>query len=161
MRVIFLDIDGVANSQPYLLGLPKDEVNRVVAPNSFDWALHLDPVNVTRLERLVVQSGAEIVVSSDWRHGHTCARIQEYLGRRGAPHASVIDRCPDGDRGPSILDWLRWNQETRAFGPVRSWIALDDCREMGEAEPRTVRTDPAVGLTDADVDRALSMLERS
>lgn len=160
MRVVFLDFDGVLNNAPFLLGLPKSEVTRVVAPGSFDWATHLDPVNVTRLQRLLFVAGAYIVISSDWRHYHTAPAIERYLRSRGAPSANVIDRCPDGDRGPSIIDWLNWNERAaeRWHPRVESWVALDDCTDMGEAEPRTVRTDSRVGLTDANVDLALSML---
>ena len=79
--------------------------------------------------------------------------IAGLIASKGCPRTSILDMCPNGNRGPSILAWA-------CARNIRSWVALDDAapEHMAGAEFRTVRTDPERGLTDADVERAAEML---
>jgi hypothetical protein len=57
-RVIFLDFDGV------------------LAPiRQWDRYGDLDPMCIELLNQVVAQSGADVVVSSTWRHGRTVAEL--------------------------------------------------------------------------------------
>jgi hypothetical protein len=152
VRVLFLDIDGVLNSTPYLETLPKEKA--IYAAGEIDWREMLDPANVQWLEKLVTVANAAVVISSSWRSEHKPEAIQGYIRDRGGPNVHVVGACPVGfDRGPSIIEWLKtWGNL------VDQWVALDDCRDMGPAEHRTVRTSVHEGLTAAHVDRALLLL---
>jgi hypothetical protein len=135
--VIFLDIDGV-------LAPIRD-------PDRYG---DLDPTCVELLNEIVVQSGAAVVVSSSLRYGKTVPELQamlEVVGFRG----HIIGITPTGlrgcDRGDEIMAWLRDH-------PVASCVILDDHRDMGPLLGRLVQTNPACGLRDADVARALDTL---
>ena len=58
MKVIFLDIDGVLNSEEYYESFPDGEF---IPP--------IDPVCVERLKRIVDRTGAKLILSSSWRGG--------------------------------------------------------------------------------------------
>ncbi len=172
-RVIFLDIDGVLN-HPGTYGPdapwkqePKDGPLRVpVAPECME-----------RLNRLVRESGANIVISSSWR---LFARYQDLgpaLARYGLV-ADVIGETPDLvndpvwldkwrtregapfayeriERGMEITEWLAAHPEVEEF------VILDDCSDMHKLKPWLVHTDPIVGLDDPDVERALWLFPQS
>ena len=59
MKYLFLDIDGVMNHEPWLLLANK----RNLSSPEF-W---FDPVCVDRLNRILSETGAKLVVSSSWR----------------------------------------------------------------------------------------------
>lgn len=144
MRVVFLDIDGVLiNYESLKHGAPY-------------------PLCVSRLNRLVDQSGASIVVSSLWRLAEN-PDISEKLREWGVT-GKVIGVTPDfrrvcgeiliaKERGMEIEAWLTMN----ASAPI-SFVILDDDKDMGDLLPYLVRTNYETGLTDADVDQALRIL---
>ncbi len=163
-KILFLDIDGVLNSKPYLAARPEAAG---CSPAGGDWSLRFQPELVARLQVFLDRSGAQIVLSSAWRNDPNVTRSAALFGvsqldyvaslvrRSGAPRADFLSACIDGDRGPSIIAWVRAHAQI-----VSSWVAVDDAPVgyMGDAEHRTVRTDPEHGLRDVDVERAVSML---
>src|SRR5713101_919674 len=91
-RVIFLDIDGV------------------LAPiRRWDRYVDLDPACIRVLNVIVAGAGADVVVSSTWRHGKTTAELQEMLEAKGFI-GCLLDKTPTGapgaDRGDEIAAWL-------------------------------------------------------
>lgn len=138
-RVVFLDIDGV------------------LAPiRRWDRYGDLDPGCTRVLNEIVAGAGAEVVVSSTWRHGKSVTELQEMLAAAGFI-GCVIDKTPVGtpgaERGDEIAAWL-------AEHPVGSYVIIDDHSDMGELRSRLVLTHPARGLQPADVPRAIEILER-
>lgn len=146
MKVVFLDLDGVANGH---------------ARNAAG-VCGIDPACAARLNRILAASHDTLVVlSSAWRYmvlggamtlkGFECL-LQTHGVRAHCKLAgtTVADEVIPG-RGDQILDWIR-----RHPG-VTDWVVLDDLAipEVGE---RLVRTDGRVGLTDADADRAVRIL---
>src|SRR5438552_12309127 len=80
-RVIFLDIDGV------------------LAPiRRWDRYGDLDPACIQVLNEIVARGGADVVVSSTWRHGKTIAELQEILEAQGFT-GCVLDKTPTPARG--------------------------------------------------------------
>jgi len=137
IRVVFLDIDGVLNN-----------------PNTRRGSiLSLDPVCIANLNRITRETGARIVVSSTWRRFDG---INDILGHRGII-AEIIGITPDldRDRGSEIAEWLRYS--TRFFD-VSGVVILDDDNDMGRLSDHLVQTDPVIGLSDADADRAVQIL---
>jgi hypothetical protein len=136
-RVIFLDIDGV------------------LAPiRRWDRYGDLDPACIQVLNEIVACSGADVVVSSTWRHGKTVAELQAMLVAQGFA-GSVLDKTPTGvpgaRRGEEIAAWL-------AQHAVAGCVIIDDHADMGELRTHLVQTHPAHGLQRADVTRAIAML---
>jgi len=138
-RAIFLDIDGV------------------LAPiRRWDRYGDLDPACVQALNEIVARGGADVVVSSTWRHGKTVAELQVILESKGFT-GCVLDRTPTGTpgagRAEEIAAWL-------AEHAVGGYVILDDHVDMGELCTHLVQTHPAHGLQPADVPRAIATLMR-
>ena len=153
MKVIFLDFDGVLNSDRY---------NRIRDHRTQG---SLDEAKLPVLRRIVEETGAVIVLSTSWRRLWSpdptlCDPRWQECGDALARHAlTVRDRTPDyegNNRDREISDWLADHE-----GEVESFVILDDVRfGWGDLSPRVVRTDPACGLTESLADKAISLLGR-
>jgi hypothetical protein len=137
-RVIFLDIDGV------------------LAPiRHWDRYGDLEPACIQVLNEIVTAGGADVVVSSTWRHGKTVGELQELLQAHGFTGA-VLDKTPSdirgAARGDEIAAWL-------AEHAVDGCVIIDDHPDMGDLRSHLVQTHPAHGLRPADVARAIAVLE--
>lgn len=162
MKVIFLDIDGVLNGH---------DTHR--HPNGY---CGIDPKCVYRLNRIVAETGAAIVLSTAWRYlvgrgmsfvGFKAMMLTYGLDRSVVIVGSTVEDEDIPDRGPQIGDWLQLN-------PVESYVILDDGSTEAPHPPATkpltesllehheraviVFTDGTKGLTDADADRAIAVL---
>lgn len=152
LRVLFLDIDGVLNSNAYL------KAN----PGSFDrskgYISMFDPVACARLQVVLMVTGAKIVISSSWRIVHSIDDIRGYLAARGIT-AEVIGLTPSGGydlsadhafptnetltcRGAEILAWVDAHPE------LDSYAVVDDNSDMDGVRERFVQTTWEHGLLD-------------
>lgn len=168
MKVIFLDMDGVLNSHAFMSERAKAgkwEPTGPLAPAGYDlkkpsnWVNMIDPAAVKRLNTLLKETGAKIVISSSWRHAHPhpTGRMQKILDLAGMIGGEVIDETPVmvGPRSFEISSWLAANPIARKF------VILDDGSTAGEGLGKWfVHTELAVGLTDADVKKAINILGR-
>jgi hypothetical protein len=149
-RIVFCDIDGVLNSHRYLA---KKMPNGPSIDDDETWERMLDDVAVRRLTRLVMVTGAHLVISSSWRQVHALSQIRRWLHARGFLGV-VLDVTPtlsDSSRGQECLAWL-------ADHHAESFVCLDDGGGYETIEDRLVRTQLDVGLLDEDVDRAIAIL---
>lgn len=113
MRIVFLDIDGVLNSDAWVADNP-EYMNRT----THEWKDHLDPACVAHLNRLLDKSGARMVLSSTWRKSPigvettAAALLAVGLEARFMPFLGCtpsLSRTPEGvhlQRGDEIQDWL-------------------------------------------------------
>lgn len=172
MRVIFLDIDGVLNSERYALkleakhrrlGHPEDSR----ACGCFSTREQVDPDAIARLNRLVAATGAKIVVSSTWRKLFDPPDLRRILEEHGLV-AEIVGETPDGHHEPGLLalygyperllrgyeidHWLRQHPEVDRF------VILDDGSDMAMHEDRLVQTDCQSGLCDEHVHLAMHVL---
>lgn len=129
--VLFLDIDGVLNSEAWYRRRPKGP-----------WceAREFDPEAMWLLKAVVAMSDCEIVVSSSWRIGRKLEELQKLL--IGFP---VIGKTPELDsrevgRGAEVDHWLRNNRSRTRYAIV------DDGSDFYEHQ-NLVRTDWKLGLT--------------
>lgn len=177
MRVIFLDVDGVLNSEAYLLVL-EEQHRRLghtdpVSPkhettcDCFKLYHQIDRAAVSRLNRLVEATGAKVVISSSWRKLFDPPEMHRILGEHGLV-AEIIGETPDGHqdsemqalfgglgrilRGHEIDAWLRRHPEVDRF------VILDDGSDMAMHRNRLVQTDAQEGLLDEHVDLALRVM---
>ncbi len=158
MKILFLDIDGVLNS---------DEWYARRRQKLGDLS-HLDPALVARAGEVASRSGASVVISSAWRMHRDLEELRAVLGAAGlrAPILGetpvLSDGEPDGlNRAAEILRWLERHTHEAFTGrtePVRAFAILDDLPDFGPLAPWHVATDPAVGLQPADAAHAMELL---
>lgn len=157
-KIIFLDFDGVLNSQ---LWYERTKGNRDVDD--------LDRNAIAFLNTLVKKTGAKIVVSSSWRLGRTVDELQEILNRNGFD-GEVIDKTKDlrmgddGDcilRGNEILQWMKAHPEiiVAPYWDYKNYVIFDDDSDMLYWQRNNfIHTDPYVGLTPTDIHKAEKIL---
>jgi len=163
MKIIFLDIDGVLNSDDY----GRSEFYLISTAGLSDAEImlthhhhHLDPSAIQVLNDLVKRSGAEVVLSSTWRGRYTPEEMTKMLQDRGATFeikfatpklfGKISSRIP---RGKEIAHYLKMlEKQPEAF------VILDDHDDMIHLKPFLVQTDMMHGLTTDDVEKALKIL---
>lgn len=144
-RILFLDFDGVLNSDDFLRG--------VTTSMRCDNAL--DPTCVARANRLVKEAGAEVVISSNWRTHFALHELRFGLSQLGFTGRIIgITPIMHCHRGAEIQVWMTAHE----CAPDRM-VILDDNVDMLHLAPRLVQTSAAVGLTDADCERAIRLFE--
>lgn len=168
MRVIFLDIDGVLNSEAFLreLDVEHRELGHHDLCECYRLEHQIDRDAVARLNHLIAETGAKIVISSSWRRLLDPPELRRVLGEYGLV-AEIIGETPDGHddemraayefpdqlfRGNEIDFWLKAHPEVDRF------VILDDCSDMAMHGSRLVQTDAQVGLTDEDVELAIRVM---
>jgi hypothetical protein len=175
MKVIFLDIDGVLNSNDWYTNRKKNNLTEQYPLTEFD------PKAVERLNRIILETGAKIVVSSSWRAGRSVNELQDLLISVGVIGEVVgkTNRLTHDTynipRGCEIDYWLKlqglfqrinWSKEEQQKNidkaKVKNYIILDDDSDMLYSQKEHfVHTDNLYGLTDEDVDNSISILRKS
>lgn len=177
VHVIFLDIDGVLNSEAHLRRLDDQHRQRghtdSVRPKHettcecYRLECQIDRDAVVRLNRLVAETGAKIVISSSWRKLIDPPELCRVLVNHGLV-AEIIGETPNGCsdpgmfaafgsidrifRGHEIDLWLKRHPEVEHF------VILDDGSDMEMHKNRLVQTDCEEGLLDEHVDLAIRVM---
>ena len=150
--IVFLDIDGVLNRGGDLAGPAR-----------------LVPELVARLRKLVLDFGAEVVLTTTWRVLGLDVIIP-WFEARGFPEAAerIVGVTPSSDRQSGEL-WLSRPRcdEIRAYLATRfgldaerpPFVVIDD-HDSAMVMGHTVITASAVGLTERDAASAAEVLER-
>ena len=142
MRIIFLDIDGVLNSEDWYRRRPNIAQAEMLFGHEKTRQLslrNLDPTAVARLNRIVSLTKAQVVVSSSWRHDLSLPRLREYLHHHGfefqlmgaTPDMTSYSLWVGPDRGCEIRAWLDMLAETP------SYVILDDETIITLPSPKT------------------------
>lgn len=154
MKIIFLDIDGVLNSEMYEWSRGEDRADN-----------RIDLSRVRLLKDIVSATDAKIVLSSTWRldwdkSPELCGEDGEYINQCLAQYGLfIIDKTPFNsmidDRRREILTWLSSHR-----GEVESFVILDDINcGWEELDRRVVVTDPyGYGLNEEHVKKAIKLL---
>jgi len=153
--LIFLDIDGVLNSARYLAAHTDGE-GVVIVDGAFDATAHVDPECVERLNRLVADTGASVVLSSSWRISFGMEKTQSSLAARGFAYQLA-------DSTPRILGEPRHTEIRAYLSNYAEWppfVILDDAAEagIGLVEQFVHVRD---GLEDAHIDQARAVLRNA
>lgn len=144
VATLFLDIDGVL-------------VNRNSLRKASGLKATADPACVAELNRITDATGAKIVVSSTWRRGGR-KFVMEKLRLWGVS-GRIIGCTPilnAVDRGDEIQAYI--DASTR---PIGSFVILDDDSDAFHLSGRLVQTAFESGLTLADADRAIALLQET
>jgi len=162
-KLIFLDIDGVLNSDVYT----ESELYKQATAGMSDAKimlvahhLHLDPDALNLLNDLVARSGAEVVLSSTWRIKYSPEEVTEMLKGRGGNFV-VTASTPNLQRRMS--EYFTRGQEIAAYlnslkERPEAFVILDDRDDMEKLKNNLVLTNPKYGITISDVDKALKIL---
>jgi hypothetical protein len=135
--VIFLDVDGVLNCY---------------TTPGWDGTIltGLDRQMVRNFLFLVARSGADVVLSSSWRH---VPDLCTYLGELGISWVDTTEiMMSDSPRSSVIQKWLDENPGIGRF------VVIDDEDGANTAGGLFIHTDPRVGLTVSDVRAAIDYL---
>ena len=154
MKLIFLDIDGVLNSERYI----KAEHARTGKCMGGSTVEMIDLSALRELERICFETGARIVVSSCWRIGRTVEELRKIFDDASfSMPERIIDRTPSHDRGTRGEEIAKWFEED--WITPDSFIILDDSSDMKPYRTHLVKTNWKTGLTSAIADRAIAKLK--
>lgn len=166
-KVLFLDFDGVLNTEYY---------QRLLCYEGRAWqdkhGAFFDPEAVEQLKRIVEAAHADIVVESSWKYLGLAAMREMWAARRLPGEvvditpssvsdgwllsASADDMCPVAGhcKGAEIASWLfdHAGDDTR-------YVILDDEYVILDSQlPRFIMTNPYDGITEEIADRAIALL---
>lgn len=163
MKIIFLDFDGVVNSMRFCEELYARREGSLTGGSTATREM-IDPVAITRLNKLIEETGAVVVVSSSWRKIFDMQTLQGILNAKGFI-GKIINVTPDlsheitnrtdrsRERGDEIARWLQDN------APDASYIVFDDDSDMTAVRERFIQTSWGYGLLDEHIDRARELFK--
>ena len=110
MKVIFLDVDGVLNSDEYF--------NKIKNLNIDGIQSEIDVEKIKMLNMAINETGAKIVLTSSWRYTRNAQELKKLLSEYGIP----TDSTPfiQNKRGLEIKQYLLENPD------VENFIIVDD-----------------------------------
>jgi hypothetical protein len=148
-RIVFLDIDGVINSEDYALYRN--------ASRRFNLDEFVDERAVTFLNYIVKKTDAKIVLSSSWRGN--MGLISERMTKCGFVY-DFFDKTPyhpSRHRGTEIKEWIDKYEETHE--PIDNYVILDDDSDiLSEQKDHFVHCNNVHGLTSEDSYKAINIL---
>lgn len=109
MKILFLDVDGVLNSQDTMT---KD-------PSAF---FPIDAYMAFLVGRIQLNTGCQIVLSSSWRHNEESV---SHIEKRVSQLFGMTPDLPGKSRGDEITEWLSHHPD------VSNYAILDDDMDAG------------------------------
>ena len=161
MNIIFLDIDGVLNS---------DEWYKKFKNNIKKWPQdNIDPNSIFILNELIesINGDVRIVISSTWRQLISINDLSTLLEFYGFKYKDkIIDKTPIGysglkfneypQRGKEIQAWLHTNEKKYN---IKSFVILDDVN-IGYLKDKWLQIDAKNGLQKRHIRQALEILSK-
>ena len=149
-KIIFLDFDGVLNTEHY-----QDLLQYQDKPWQDEYGAFFDPKAVKQLKRVIDATDADIVVESSWKYLGLDA-MKELWKVRNLP-GTIIDITPSllgKNKGVEIASWL----SKYAKQDIRYVIIDDEYVILDSQLPHFILTNPYEGITEEQANRAISML---
>ena len=149
-KILFLDFDGVLNTEHYQ-GLLQYQGK----PWQDEYGAFFDPKAVKQLKRIIDATDADIVVESSWKYLGLDA-MNELWEVRNLP-GTIIDITPSllgKNKGVEIASWL----SKYAKQDIRYVIIDDEYVILDSQLPHFILTNPYEGITEEQANRAISML---
>ena len=168
MRVIFLDIDGVLNSEEYFdnhadeLAVFNNEnfdTFEIFSGKSqmyklIDWAMmRIDPEKIALVKDIGNVTQAQVIMISSWSELFFYENILIELIKKGLPIGGSVDPTIE-DKSEAINDFLNRRN-------VYSYVIIDSNDDLitdPELKRREVVTDDEVGITKTDVIEAMDVI---
>lgn len=161
MKAIFLDIDGVMNSQDWYKRRTRHPVPRTMDQYN---EMEFDPECVKLLQKIIQETGATIILSSTWRlHEDNVKAVEKYCGIKVAyctprlprPAGTSVEYCERGKEIQAWIDeWSKYVYQNPAKGhianePITRYVIIDDDTDMlPEQAEHFFHTDNRFGLTE-------------
>ena len=161
MRVIFLDIDGVLNSEDYAKRYHKEHLREK------GYHIFVDPDAVELVKELCEETNCKIIISSSWRGFTLKDTIADLNGYRDLQPLTkyiigVTPRSAERHRGKEIEmllnNWERCvdrsliHSSYRDRGLIEYAIVDDDSDILPTQKGHFVQTDWSTGITKEDID---------
>ncbi len=154
MKVIFLDVDGVLNSDEYFDRIQNLDIEGIES--------EIDINKVKLLKKAIDETGAKVVLSSSWRYTKNVLELKKLLSDYGI---HITDSTPvvEHKRGLEIRKWLEDNDS------VEDFIILDDevfdsydnaLMEKLVKMSKETETDIGEGLLPENVEKIIERLGR-
>lgn len=168
MKVIFLDIDGVLNTERYITEAIENDM-----PVHDKYGHIFDYKSVDVLRHIIKESGAKIVISSTWRYAGikemkdmwkdrklpgevidvTLARDSSRIEEQKRLYKELYgEHFYDRSRGQEINIYLKTHPE------VEKYVIIDDDYDMLEGQ-NVVHTDLINGLEEKNIEDILNFLK--
>lgn len=152
-RLLFLDFDGVLNHGAFFSEQNARGLDSFADGQCFDRAC------VERLNGVLAETGALVVVSSSWRIGRDIGELRRLLREHGFV-GEVVGRTPHDPqwyraRGAEIRAWLRSLPAANEH-----FVAVDDDNDMVDVRGHLVKTRfHGGGLTDEKTREVVDLFE--
>jgi hypothetical protein len=143
-RIVFLDFDGVLNSE--------------ISVTRLGTRYRFDTEAIRLINNLCGSAGAYIVVTSTWREHWPLKEVIGFLERDGLHKNQVVGKTPilGTARGEEIDSWLK-----QSPFEISSFVILDDHDDMEPYRSRWVQINSNIGLQEKEVIEALRILNGS
>lgn len=157
-KFIFLDIDGVLNSEIYALHCLNNNIKMTANEP-------IDERNIKHLNHIIEKTKAKVIISSSWRLSQSYQILAEFLHQKGFV-GEVIGATPNLrgiERGNEILEFIRVyceksNIETY-YKDFKDYVIIDDDDDMLYIQRNNfIQTDPYCGLTATLAQNAIEIL---
>lgn len=153
MSVIFLDFDGVLNSSKFLYTPQESDFGK----SDMEPEDQISKEMVSELNRIIRETGADVVISSTWRVLFPFDDLLRFLKNAGFV-GKVVGKTPIHfsycQRGIEIQQWIDLNKFEGKF------VILDDNSDMCHLAPFLIQTEFENGLTREKADEAILVLKR-
>ena len=165
-KIVFLDIDGVLNSEKWAVDFFKQKKHNDYTKYGFDHGI--DPKAVELIDKIndAVDGGIELIISSSWRW--TMDDTMKRLRTQGlkCPIAGPLTSPPGKDehedficRGMVIYQWLSKQGLSMFNEDDYRYVIIDDDEDMLYSQRHNfIHTSYRDGLTEAGAQRAISIL---
>lgn len=150
MKILFLDIDGVLNSQDFIIKSARKK-GAMLHPNEM-----IDPESIEYLNKVIEETGAHIVISSTWRKSWKKNELEAHLEGYGLVYP-IFDYTPIHEsrvRGEEIEDYLfNLNED------VLNYVILDDDSDfLPHQFNNLIQTNFEKGLTNIKAEDTIQKL---
>lgn len=148
MRLIFLDIDGVMNSEWSFM----EAIRKNREPD-----LHFAERSVEMIKDAVKATKAKIVISSTWRYD--MQKVFDAFNYNNMDCTDIIDSTPYIDRAYRGVEIARYLDELCEFN-VDGIAILDDDMDLDPLMCYLIQTEPKYGLHEGHYGKILRMLNK-
>ena len=160
--ILFLDIDGVLNSEYYASLYTEKEWDSLTY-----FERHLDNKAIQLINYICDKTKAQVIISSTWRYGRSVEQLQDILNSRGATF-KVVDKTPEYDiryRGYEIDAWISKNRSKDKNGnyfKFTNYVIIDDDIEdmLLKQKDNVFKINRWTGITKEDADMIVEFLNK-
>lgn len=161
-KLIFLDIDGVLNSELFYKIRTEDELFLLEGYPLCE----IDPSAIEKINQIIRKTKANVVISSSWRIGRSIEFFQELFNKRGfigkiiglTPHLTFKQNTETVPRGCEIEAYLSKNYNYNERSSIKYVIIDDDSDMMLYQRCNYLQTNEYDGITEEIVFDAINFL---